>query len=539
MRSVLTLCAVGSTFVLAMFAVGCGPGDGCDVTLTCDPPNADGGAGGTGAGSGTSSANGGSGAAGPSENGETCTEADGCASGFCVDGVCCADACDATCMACNVTGSEGTCTAAEEGSPDDACGLATCDGAGMCLFAEHIWSDAFDIPNLGSDTRVAMGADNSLVFHGPVTSGVDFGGGSRDGSDFVVKFDANGLHEWSKGLLAQSGVIGFQRVAVADNGDVLIGGYISGVTDFGGPTSLDPGGANRSFVVRYSSSGGFLAQALLPEQHDIEIYADQTGVIVIGEFSDTVAFDGGAVTATDEIDAFVLRLDASLDHDFSEGFGGDGNDRNITGAVADNGDVLMAYNTNSAHGVVHLVDGNGNEIWAKDLVDFQVRGLAFDSAGDVVVVGTASETEINLGGGALNAVGRAQYAFVVYERAGGAHKSSVLIGSEASDRIGHVAIDAAGDIVIGGVVTDNFTADFGGGILTGDAAQDGFLSKLGLDGTLRWSAHYTGTGKQSVDAVAVSPDGRVGVAGVFQGEIAFGDLTSTAFAARFMGVLGP
>jgi len=43
-------------------------------------------------------------------NGVICTYAGGCTSGFCVDGYCCNEACDGTNEACNVTGSEGTCT---------------------------------------------------------------------------------------------------------------------------------------------------------------------------------------------------------------------------------------------------------------------------------------------------------------------------------------------------------------------------------------------------------------------------------------------
>ena len=46
----------------------------------------------------------------PQPLGGACTSASGCASGFCVDGVCCNTACAGACMTCDATGSAGTCT---------------------------------------------------------------------------------------------------------------------------------------------------------------------------------------------------------------------------------------------------------------------------------------------------------------------------------------------------------------------------------------------------------------------------------------------
>ena len=70
-------------------------------------------------------------------NGEGCTAAfaSSCASGLCVEGVCChVAACTAACTSCNVAGSEGTCVPAAPGSEVSgscAAGMA-CDGSGTC-----------------------------------------------------------------------------------------------------------------------------------------------------------------------------------------------------------------------------------------------------------------------------------------------------------------------------------------------------------------------------------------------------------------------
>jgi hypothetical protein len=77
-------------------------------------------------------------------NGQSCTCAADCVSGFCVDGVCCNSECKETCKSCNVAGAPGVCSFVPAGdtprtastcakSDVTSCGLdGTCDGAGNC-----------------------------------------------------------------------------------------------------------------------------------------------------------------------------------------------------------------------------------------------------------------------------------------------------------------------------------------------------------------------------------------------------------------------
>ena len=77
--------------------------------------------------------------------GAMCTVAADCVSNFCVDGRCCADACTGQCKACDVAGSEGTCSPLPNNTADplqpcaltaeSTCGTdSKCDGAGACRF---------------------------------------------------------------------------------------------------------------------------------------------------------------------------------------------------------------------------------------------------------------------------------------------------------------------------------------------------------------------------------------------------------------------
>jgi hypothetical protein len=62
--------------------------------------------------------------------GASCTGPDQCQNAHCADGYCCATACDGPCDACDVSGSEGTCTLRAQGAVGDpTCAPYVCDGA--------------------------------------------------------------------------------------------------------------------------------------------------------------------------------------------------------------------------------------------------------------------------------------------------------------------------------------------------------------------------------------------------------------------------
>jgi hypothetical protein len=74
------------------------------------------------------------------DNGEVCANGTtDCASGNCVDGVCCDTGCGAACWACNLAGSVGTCSKIAQYSQDNwpaniCVGTNTCDGNGSCKY---------------------------------------------------------------------------------------------------------------------------------------------------------------------------------------------------------------------------------------------------------------------------------------------------------------------------------------------------------------------------------------------------------------------
>jgi hypothetical protein len=71
----------------------------------------------------------------PSSANASCTIAAQCASGFCVDGVCCDAACDGSCESCAQTGKVGTCAPVKNASDDGCGGDSICDAASACRTA--------------------------------------------------------------------------------------------------------------------------------------------------------------------------------------------------------------------------------------------------------------------------------------------------------------------------------------------------------------------------------------------------------------------
>jgi hypothetical protein len=76
-----------------------------------------------------------------SSNGQPCSSAATCASGFCTDGVCCDSACTGVCVSCNTSARAGKCSPYTAGTdPQIECGVgdglckSTCDGVGACVF---------------------------------------------------------------------------------------------------------------------------------------------------------------------------------------------------------------------------------------------------------------------------------------------------------------------------------------------------------------------------------------------------------------------
>jgi len=200
-----------------------------------------------------------------SKNAVACSSATACASGFCVDGVCCESACDGKCVSCNQAASAGRCTGYAAGSdPENECGRgqplcrSTCNGAGACDYPQvgtpcgtvEICDGAgtcYD-PDAPPSTGGASGSGGVGGFGGIVAGGASgrggaggFGGtlaggaGGRSGASAGGGSGAGGASS-SGGVFAVGGA--------APGGTGGSGGSLSGGADGGNGTGGSSGGAD-------------------------------------------------------------------------------------------------------------------------------------------------------------------------------------------------------------------------------------------------------------------------------------------------------
>jgi hypothetical protein len=121
----------------------------------------------------------------------------------------------------------------------------------------------------------------------------------------------------------------------------------------------------------------------------------------------------------------------------------------------------------------------------------------------------------------------------------GGHRFSRRIGGPMADAGRAVAVDGKGTIAVAGYLRGR--VDLGAGqVLTADDA-DGFVAVHGQDGTLRWARNFGGKGEDAAEAVAIDGAGNVIVGGAFSYEVVMADgkLDSKGADDMFVVKLGP
>ncbi|TMB58175.1 MAG: PKD domain-containing protein, partial [Deltaproteobacteria bacterium] len=306
------------------------------------------------------------------------------------------------------------------------------------------------------------------------------------GSDsaLVTVAGSPGGTPWARGFGGAASDVGY-GVAVDASGNAVMTGRVESTVDFGGGVVCPPAAV---FVSKYSPTGATVWSkclgGVLGGGTGRAVAVDGSGnVLVTGKFSGTVDFGTGALTSAGPSSIFVAKYSAAGAPVWSRAFGGGLNDV-----------------------------GNG---------------VAVDSGGNVVIIGTASGT-VSFGGGPITANG---YTVVVAKFSpAGAHLWSRGFGDSFSNSGNGVAVDASGNAVMTGRVES--TVDFGGGALI-SAAVDIFLAKLSPTGGHLWSRHFgSGLATHAGNGVACDGSGNVLVTGSFENSIDLGAGWTTSFAHK-------
>src|SRR5438093_2091384 len=240
------------------------------------------------------------------------------------------------------------------------------------------------------------------------------GRGARGTDSALVTITGAAGAGWARGFGGAASDVAY-GVALDGSGNAVMTGRIESSVDFGGGVVCPP---TAVFVSTYAPTGAALWSkclgGVLGGGTGRAVAVDGNGnVLVTGKFSGTIDFGTGALTSAGPSSIFVAKYSAAGAPVWSKAFGGGLNDV-----------------------------GNG---------------VAVDSGGNVVIIGTASGT-VSFGGGPITANG---YTVVLAKFApAGAHLWSRGFGDSFSNSGNSVAVDPSGNIAVTGAFSGPI--DFGG-----------------------------------------------------------------------------
>ena len=236
----------------------------------------------------------------------------------------------------------------------------------------HLWSRRFGGSSFDPGRAVAVDASGNLIVTGGFTGTVDFGGGDLIGEGFndifVAKYDADGVHEWSRRFGNPSFNQGL-AVAVDASGNAAVAGRFEGTVDFGGGNLVSAGSAD-IFLARYDAGGVHeWSRRFGGANNDVgeSVAMDPSGnLVVTGSFQKTVDFGGGNLVSAGTADIFLVKYSKSGVHRWSRRFGGNSFDVGEAVAVDGSGNVMMTGYFNGT------VDFGGGNLVSEDFADIFV-----------------------------------------------------------------------------------------------------------------------------------------------------------------------
>jgi hypothetical protein len=230
------------------------------------------------------------------------------------------------------------------------------------------------------------------------------------------------------------------------------------------------------------------------------------------------AYLAGRVVPFD-VDGFVSKNDSSGDLLWSHRIGGSQWDEAFSIALDVAGNAFVGGHTSSdlfgAHaggsdGFIIKYDASGNEIWSRQFgTDWNDRivSVAVDPAGSAYAAGYTSRPF-----SFDPPVPQTSDAYLVKYDASGDLLWSRQFGSDRSDRLQSVAVDASGNAYITGYTSGDLDGTNAGG-------DDAFFTKYDASGNLMWTRQFgTSVGDAGL-SVAIDGVGNAYITGITQGNL--------------------
>lgn len=464
----------------------------------------------------------------------------------CCNGDMCGDDCDDDDINVN-PGAVESCNGVDDscsGEIDDGGGL--CPGglcvAGGCQF--DAWDRAYGGPTWDSALGVAMDSGGNVYVAGYLREEADFGGGletTDNEAAYVASYRPDGAFRWVwVGPDASPFQSGARDVAVTPDGSraFVVGGTAG--TDFGS------GESDGAFIVVLDGSDGSYIDDARFGDADADLYgadADDSGLVVTGDFAGSVSWGGPSRTADGTAAIVVARYDHDLEYDWDAHFSASGSssgreatarsiDLRPDGSVVFGGSYIdggltigdalpMAGSTNDV-GFIAELDSSGGAEWSHAIParfgDARVAGVAALDSGGAILVGDAVGTIDPMTGDPSYSADDFNGIMLAVDASGEPDWFRGFGDVGGFDRATAVAEDGMGPVVVGSFSTDT---SFGGSTRR-PMGTNGFVARYGPTGSHRNDARYGSGGSLFVRDVATGPGGSTVIIGTFDGVADFG-----------------
>ena len=284
--------------------------------------------------------------------------------------------------------------------------------------------------------------------------------------------------------------------------------YVAGQT-FSLLDSSGFGGGYDAFVTKFDNTGQEeFTRQLAP-------FADDGAFGLAVDTSDNVFITGftrgsvGGETHNGGSDAYVTKIDSTGSTVFNVQFGDSGEEVGNAINVDSSGNFLVV-GTDDGNGFLRKYDGSGSTAsltYDFDLgslgTDGSVQGVTLDSAGDVLITGSTSNTALATTVINAHSGGTDAFVFKVDDQTTTAAETYVTyVGTSGTDKGLGITIDTStDDVYISGSTTGELTGE------TQTGAQDAFVAKISTAGALTWTHQFGGGFNHAANGIVFDADG--------------------------------
>jgi hypothetical protein len=333
-------------------------------------------------------------------------------------------------------------------------------------------------------------------------------------------------------------------VAVGTNGDLYVGGYFDGETDFGGSVGKKTStGGSDGYVLKLGGDGKLVWAQTFGSKRDDDVKAIAARgdkVIVVGNFTDEIKLGEFDHKAVGSDDLFAAVLDKTGAPQWLWTLGGiDSDGANAVAPTPDGGWVIGGSYTDSitigtttikskglTDALLVKLAASGDLEWIKSFggrYKDTIMHLAVDANGNIYIQGHFADVSdwggkpLKAGGGSDNDVVLAKYD------TNGDHVWSKNFGNEFNDVAGGITVDRAGNITIVGSFENKGPISFGPGDEHASLGEsDAYIARFDTTGKLEWARTFGAEREDVAWGVASDSAGNTITTGWFQNTVDFG-----------------